>query len=109
MAKDGLGKLYNRVNGVENWVHNLDLDMQRNIKNWINLKRDAKWWTTNIVRHEKEIKGLKSGLKLMNLSLFLFTGSQIFVNNETEKKIKALEKRVKEIEIDYDHDDRGLN
>lgn len=102
MAKDGLGKLHKRINGVENWVHNLDLDMQRNVQNWINLKRDAKWWTTKIVRHEKEIKGLKSGLKLVNLSLFLFTGSQIFVNNETEKRIKALEKQVKELENECD-------
>lgn len=109
MAKDGLGKLHGRINGIENWVHNLDLDMQRNVQNWINLKKDAKWWTNKILRHEKEIGSLKKSISLLNLSLFLFTGSQIFVNSSAETRIRALEKQVKELEIDHDHDDRGLN
>lgn len=109
MAKNSIGKIHNRIEGLEGWIRNLDKDMDRNIRNWINLKKDAKWWTTKIVRHEKEIAGLKKSVNLLNLSLFLFTGSQIFVNSSAETRIKELEKKVKELEIDVDHDDRGLN
>lgn len=110
---DATFKVMKKIGGINHKIDVMSRELIKNRKNWINLNKDANWWTDSIVslqtrtrslekrtrKIEKDVKYLGWMSSLFMASVCAYEWADIKHDNEVDKRLKAVEEELEALKM----------